>query len=111
VDQVETAQAALELVELVGLVDRLVVVGVEILLLLRLEVVMRVAQLAVVVGQVVVDEVAAVLLGLRVEPVRVGVGARVRVVYHHVLAGLLHRVGEQPLYLEGLLDQDVLNIV
>lgn len=96
--QVHTAEAALELVELAGIVGVLVVVGVEVLVWQ----VIWVGGLAVVVGKVVLHEVPAVLLRL-VEAVSIWIGVGV-VVHHHVLIGLVHWVGKQSLDLEGLLD-------
>lgn len=83
----------------------LAIVGVEILM----RKVIWVCGFAVVVGKVVLHEVAAVLLGL-VEAVRIWVRVGT-VVHHHVLIGLVHWVGEQSLDLEGLLNQNILHIV
>lgn len=81
----------------------LVVVGVEVLMWE----VIRVCWFAVVVGKVVLHEIAAVLLGL-IEIMGIWIGV---VVHHHVLIGLVHWVGEQSLDLEGLLYQNILDIV
>ena len=40
-----------------------------------------------------------------------GVKCRIRIIYHRILSSLHHRVGKQLLYLEGLLNKNILHVI
>jgi hypothetical protein len=64
------------------------------------------------VGYLVVVRIVAVHVGVLLLLVDAMGIAGTGVVHHHVLAQLLHRVGhKESLYLESLLDQDILNVI